>query len=515
MNMKMGSQQWTAPTVLVIAFWAFVLVPAAWPADQPAAQCRIDGGTAQPLALVSTNVFVGTNGVQEYLEFECAAQVSATNLSVGPHYLEVRLRGTNDVWCAWQGQWFDVSGDTGIEAAEWFLDTDPGEGDGVPIALPEDGVWGDPVEGFVVAVACSTNLDLGRHTLFVRCKDSNGDWGITRSSVFYVDRELRIVDAEWTHDHRALDGSASRSMRLTPTTNVAIGEVALVATTNTFALTDAYCADYSIYVRVKDSFGRYSTWRGMWWDAGERSWICDRQTWHSNAWAALSISPTVPSQPAPGHRCLGTSSNVTLNWTGAGASGYEVYGRSSMTEAMELWGTTTGDTFMMNLPGSGVYSWMVRALGGSQCQVDGPLWTFGVTYRRVDDTDGDGLPDWWERRWYPSLLLMDGTTDRDGDGRSDWQELICLTCPTNREDILDVSGLQVAPFLDFHEVVVGWSSVTGRSYTVYYCDDLLNTWDGWSVFGDVDGTGGMVGCTNYLDKAKAFFTVGVRSPEYP
>lgn len=47
------------------------------------------------------------------------------------------------------------------------------------------------------------------------------------------------------------------------------------------------------------------------------------------------------------------------------------------------------------------------------------------------DSDGDGIPDWWEARYGGYATAMDRDGDPDGDGFSNWQEFIARTDPLN------------------------------------------------------------------------------------
>ncbi|MBI5773062.1 MAG: TIGR03790 family protein [Verrucomicrobia bacterium] len=46
-----------------------------------------------------------------------------------------------------------------------------------------------------------------------------------------------------------------------------------------------------------------------------------------------------------------------------------------------------------------------------------------------DDSDGDGLPDAWELRYFPTLTSTGGATDGDGDGQTDLYEFLAGTSP--------------------------------------------------------------------------------------
>ena len=59
-----------------------------------------------------------------------------------------------------------------------------------------------------------------------------------------------------------------------------------------------------------------------------------------------------------------------------------------------------------------------------------------------DDTDGDGLPDWWELKYFDDLTVTDGTIDSDGDGLNDYYEYLAGTSPINQytEGVRDIFG---------------------------------------------------------------------------
>jgi hypothetical protein len=68
-----------------------------------------------------------------------------------------------------------------IIAAEYFLDTDPGEGAATPVPLPAG-----PEVPFLAWQLDLDSVSFGEHFLFVRTKDEHGKWSITqRDTIFY------------------------------------------------------------------------------------------------------------------------------------------------------------------------------------------------------------------------------------------------------------------------------------------------------------------------------------------
>src|ERR1700759_4041231 len=69
---------------------------------------------------------------------------------------------------------------TSITRIEWFIDTDPGFGNGTPVTIT-------PTTDFN---GLQTNIPLtgvtpGTHTLYVRSQNANGSWSLTNNTVFH------------------------------------------------------------------------------------------------------------------------------------------------------------------------------------------------------------------------------------------------------------------------------------------------------------------------------------------
>jgi hypothetical protein len=101
------------------------------------------------------------------------------------------------------------------------------------------------------------------------------------------------------------------------------------------------------------------------------------------------------------------------------------------------------------------------------------------------DSDADGLPDSWEIANF-GTLARDGKGDFDGDGMTDLQEYLAGTNPTNATDrlrILDVKR-------DGVTFVIRFAGVAGKSYTLYYRDDVAGgTWKKLADVGTLATTG--------------------------
>ncbi|HUA37842.1 MAG TPA: S8 family serine peptidase [Candidatus Sulfopaludibacter sp.] len=80
--------------------------------------------------------------------------------------------------------------------------------------------------------------------------------------------------------------------------------------------------------------------------------------------------------------------------------------------------------------------------------------------QRMVDTDGNGLPDWWELQYFGHLTGTNPNADPDHDGMNNLEEWIAGTNPTNAASVLRANVVSNSA----SGVVVSWSSVAGKTY---------------------------------------------------
>jgi sialate O-acetylesterase len=85
------------------------------------------------------------------------------------------------------------------------------------------------------------------------------------------------------------------------------------------------------------------------------------------------------------------------------------------------------------------------------------------------DTDGDGMPDYWEILY----ALSDPAGDADGDGATNLAEFIA---GTNPRDNTSVFKLTSSPTTDAATLALQFEALAARTYTVQYSDDLSGSW---------------------------------------
>ncbi len=142
------------------------------------------------------------------------------------------------------------------------------------------------------------------------------------------------------------------------------------------------------------------------------------------------------------------------------------------------------------------------ASGGSLTTTDGYA-RFMVVYAGANtvqltgllilDTDGDGMPDWWEDQFgFNKASGGDAALDSDGDGMSNLAEFRAGTDPRNPASSFRVTSLAPA---GPGAMMIAWQSVAGKNYTVERSVDLQSF---ATVSGSVPAAGAQ---TSFTDSA--------------
>lgn len=115
--------------------------------------------------------------------------IPTTGLASGFHYFFFRAKDSNNVWSLYEGSKFYLSDTLSpaippsypIAAAEYFYDTDPGKGNGIPITgFP-------PADSILITNALPiAPLTAGIHNLFIRVRDTMRVWSLYDWKSFLV-----------------------------------------------------------------------------------------------------------------------------------------------------------------------------------------------------------------------------------------------------------------------------------------------------------------------------------------
>jgi hypothetical protein len=149
-----------------------------------------------------------------------------------------------------------------LSGAEYFLDIDPGEGRGNPLAAL-DGIF-DEVEEEMSASLATLRLTPGPHLFCLRLRDSAGKWGLARGIAFDVlnpeafSFTQRIAGAEYYLD--AVVEGAGIPLQAADGAFDEVEEALIAPEVNTAELQPG---EHTIYVRARDAQDRWgvSVWR--------------------------------------------------------------------------------------------------------------------------------------------------------------------------------------------------------------------------------------------------------------
>jgi ELWxxDGT repeat protein len=99
------------------------------------------------------------------------------------------------------------------------------------------------------------------------------------------------------------------------------------------------------------------------------------------------------------------------------------------------------------------------------------LWKFNDR-----DSDGDGLPDWWEGKFFSGYA--NPGEDPDGDGLTNWQESRAGTDPTNPNSVLKFADVEK---LESGQIRLRWPSVVNQEYVLLRSSVLTDNRQGDGV----------------------------------
>ena len=158
-------------------------------------------------------------------------------VALGTHFLSVRFRNAEGDWSVAFTRVFErvgppASSDGLLTAAEYFVDTDPGPGNGVPVAGAI--AVTDARMAVEIPVSAVSSLPDGIHFLAVRFRNADGNWSAAFTRLFTRERPvseppplLAGVELQWLLDGLAA-GPPTYFSASSPATQIALQSVASV-----------------------------------------------------------------------------------------------------------------------------------------------------------------------------------------------------------------------------------------------------------------------------------------------
>jgi len=152
------------------------------------------------------------------------AVIPVASLSPGFHTLAVRTRNANNEWSLFESRGFYIShaanNAVSINAAEYFIDTDPGVGNGTALPVGTSG----PTLSLTAMIPTAT-LTAGFHTIGIRVKNNKSEWSHFETRSFYIQPIAgtmgAIAEAEYFVDSDPGVGNGTRLTIPTPGHSVA------------------------------------------------------------------------------------------------------------------------------------------------------------------------------------------------------------------------------------------------------------------------------------------------------
>jgi hypothetical protein len=179
--------------------------------------------------------------------------ISTNVLPVGFNQLFIRLKDQNNNWGIAEQRTFYIDNTLNsiapsLTAAEYFLDTDPGVGNGIAFAIQN-------VDSVSTVININTaGLSNGFHQLFIRTKEQNNTWGIAEQRTFYINNTLNTIAPSLTAAEYFLDTDpgVGNGSALNITTDNTLSTVFNITTTGLAA------GFHQLFIRVKDQTNNWS-----------------------------------------------------------------------------------------------------------------------------------------------------------------------------------------------------------------------------------------------------------------
>jgi hypothetical protein len=140
-----------------------------------------------------------------------ASFIQTAGLNLGIHTFSIRYQGSEGLWTPVQDRRVLIitppeppQPPAYLAGAEYFINVDPGPGNGVQIPFPADSAWDQELEETTLATI--TGLPTGNHVFYLRFRDDMGHWGhafgdtISVAPILVIRRVGNDIVLDWQAD---------------------------------------------------------------------------------------------------------------------------------------------------------------------------------------------------------------------------------------------------------------------------------------------------------------------------
>lgn len=183
-------------------------------------------------------------------------KVDLSNISNGIHILHVRAQDNAGNWSQVHHQTFarfegvGAGNDRVIEKIEYFIDTEPGLGNGIDIAVSRQATVLD--QQFNIDL---NNVANGVHTLYVRVRDNAGNWSNIHQQIFLQMQGNGLGNAIIQQMECFVDEDPGLGQAM----NIPLTPAAQVEPTFNVNLSQVNNGVHALHVRAKDNYGKWSS----------------------------------------------------------------------------------------------------------------------------------------------------------------------------------------------------------------------------------------------------------------
>jgi hypothetical protein len=233
----------------ILAFLLCLLIPRAYSQNIVSGEYFFDTAPEQGSA-TSFSLTAGT-------DVDHQLTIPTTGLAPGFHNLFIRVKNDLNIWSLYEGRMLYIldpvtnPGSAEIVGGEWFIDTDPGIGNGTSITLTA----GTQVTG---SFSIPNTLTAGIHNLFIRVKNDLGKWSLYEGRMFYIFEPQSLV----TPDLVSGEWFINTDPGIGNGTAFTFSPAASIQTTLNVPTTSLNPGINNLFIRVKNNLGKWSNYEG-------------------------------------------------------------------------------------------------------------------------------------------------------------------------------------------------------------------------------------------------------------